>query len=694
MIVIGLMSGTSADGIDAAAVEIAGAPPGLTWRLLAHVSQPHPAALRQAIFAAFNPQTGTVDRLCELNYALGRAFAAAALAVIDAAGLRPEQAALIGSHGQTVWHAPGGAEPATLQLGEAALIAEMVGAPVVSNFRARDIAAGGQGAPLVAYVDQLLFTHPTRARGLQNIGGIANVTYLPAAGDAGAPLAFDTGPGNMLIDELARRATGGAWTFDRDGVLARRGRVDAALLAELLQEPYLALPPPKTTGRELFGVQYAARVWDKGTARGLAPADIIATATRFTAASIVDAYRRHLPRMPDEVVLSGGGAQNPALLAALRDLLAPLPLLTSGDLGLPPEAKEALAFAVLAYETWAGRPGNLPGATGARRPVVLGAITPGRPLTSAARVERPALSQAARPAAADLPITEARNPATAEIDALTTLEMVRIIHAEDGRVAEALGAQLPVIAAAIDAIAGRMRAGGRLIYVGAGTSGRLGVLDASECPPTFNTLPGQVVGIIAGGRRALTDAVEGAEDDTAAGQADLRALGLNGQDCVVGIAASGQTPYVLAALAAARAAGALTISIACNHPSPMAEAADIAIPLIVGPEVITGSTRLKAGTAQKMALNMLSTGVMVRLGKTLGNLMVDVQTTNQKLRARAQRIVASACGITPADAAALLDACAGETKVAIVCQLAGVAPDEARRRLAAADGVVRAALWP
>ncbi len=293
---------------------------------------------------------------------------------------------------------------------------------------------------------------------------------------------------------------------------------------------------------------------------------------------------------------------------------------------------------------------------------------------------------------ADLWITEARNPATNHIDTLPTLEMVRLINAEDARVAPAVTAELPAIAQAIDRIAERMRAGGRLIYIGAGTSGRLGVLDAAECPPTFSVPADRVVGLIAGGRRALYESVEGAEDDPDAGARDVAELGVGPADSVVGIAASGRTPYVLGGLAEARRRGALVIGLACNRPCPLEELADIMIAPLVGPEVITGSTRLKAGTAQKMVLNMLSTGVMIRLGKTFGNLMVDVQPTNSKLRARARRIVASACNLPADEAAALLERCGGEVKTAIVCALLGVTADEARQRLAAAGGVIRQAI--
>ncbi len=288
--------------------------------------------------------------------------------------------------------------------------------------------------------------------------------------------------------------------------------------------------------------------------------------------------------------------------------------------------------------------------------------------------------------------TEARNERTAAIDLLATVEMVQLIHAEDAKVASAVATELPQIAAAIDAIAARMRQGGRLIYLGAGTSGRLGVLDAAECPPTFGTPPELVVALIAGGRSALTDAVEGAEDDAEAGARDVTALQIEARDSIVGIAASGETPYVLGGMRVARACGALVVSLACNRPSSLEELADIAIAPIVGPEVITGSTRLKAGTGQKQVLNMISTGVMVRLGKTFGNLMVDVQPTNAKLRRRAVRIIAQACGVPIEEAEMTLSAADGNVKVAIIITLAGVSPSEARQRLAVAGGVVRQAL--
>ena len=291
-------------------------------------------------------------------------------------------------------------------------------------------------------------------------------------------------------------------------------------------------------------------------------------------------------------------------------------------------------------------------------------------------------------------LTEGRNPRTLDLDRLPTLDVLRLINAEDARVAPAVAVELARIAEAVDRVAERMQAGGRLIYIGAGTSGRMGVLDASEVPPTFGLSPEWVLARIAGGAKAITQTVEESEDDAAAGAAEIAALNVGPRDSVVGIAASGRTPYVLAALRAARERGALTVSLACNRPAPVEELADVAIAPLVGPEAVSGSTRMKAGTAQKMVLNMLSTGVMVRLGKTFSNLMVDMRASNLKLRARALRMVAVATGQPEAAAAEALAACDGEVKTAIVTLLANVTPAEARRRLAESQGRVRAALEP
>jgi len=292
----------------------------------------------------------------------------------------------------------------------------------------------------------------------------------------------------------------------------------------------------------------------------------------------------------------------------------------------------------------------------------------------------------------ELPDTERANPASTDLDRLSALEMVKLMNREDAGVARAVAEQATAIAEAIDVVAARLAAGGRLVYAGAGTSGRLGVLDAAECPPTFSADPSQVRGIIAGGTRALTVAVEGAEDSALQGGEDLRAIDIGPKDAVVGITASGTTPYVSGALERAREQGAATIALVCNTGSPLAAVADVAIEVVTGPEVLAGSTRLKAGTATKMVLNMLSTGAMVRLGKTYGNLMVDLQATNDKLRTRARRIVAAATGLDDAAAARLLDEAGGEVKTAVVMHALGVPAGQARRRLADAEGRLRQAL--
>ncbi|WP_338672024.1 N-acetylmuramic acid 6-phosphate etherase [Streptomyces sp. SCSIO 30461] len=288
--------------------------------------------------------------------------------------------------------------------------------------------------------------------------------------------------------------------------------------------------------------------------------------------------------------------------------------------------------------------------------------------------------------------TEAYRPELAEIDRLPTYEIARIMNGDDRSVPGAVAAQLPAIVAAIDATAERMARGGRLVYAGAGTAGRIGVLDASECPPTFNTGPDEVIGLIAGGSDALTCAVEGAEDSVELAVRDLEGIGLGADDTVVGVSASGRTPYALGAVEHARAAGALTIGLSCNSGSALAAAADHGIEVVVGPELLTGSTRLKAGTAQKLVLNMLSTITMIRLGKTYGNLMVDVRASNDKLRARSRRIVSLATGAPVEEVEAALTAADGEVKPAILMLLADVDAPTATARLDKASGHLRAAL--
>jgi anhydro-N-acetylmuramic acid kinase len=383
------MSGTSMDGIDAALLELDGVPSDADWSLLAFRSAPYEDAQRTRIKRCV--EGGTPELLCALHAELGEWLGDATLALLDEAGVEAAEVAAVGSHGHTVWHIPpnGAHRGSTLQLGDPATIAERTGLDVVADFRTRDMAAGGQGAPLVPFADRILFALPGRKRALQNIGGIANVTWLPARGADEPLLAFDTGPGNALLDLAAERATEGRLRCDVDGRLAARGRVDAALLERLLSDPFFAQEPPRSTGRERFGHALLERVVAERVPRDEgAWADLIATLTAFTARAIGDAYRRWvLPRGLDEVVITGGGAKNPALVEAIRAELAPVWLGGADALGLDPDAREAAAFAVLAWAHLLGAAGNVPEATGARGPRVLGSLTPGR---ASGRVAAPA----------------------------------------------------------------------------------------------------------------------------------------------------------------------------------------------------------------------------------------------------------------------------------------------------------------
>jgi len=354
--VAGVMSGTSLDGIDVAIVEIH------LHRIstIGFQSTPYSEKVRRAILAVSNTTT-TTREISLLNFRLGELYARAVLRACRSFG----QVRLIGCHGQTIYHKGGSS---TLQIGEAAVIAERTGIPVVSDFRKRDMAAGGQGAPLVPYLDYVLFRHPRRTRVALNIGGIANITVLPAGAAREEVVAFDTGPGNMVIDALAAEYTGGKQNFDRGGRIAARGRVDLALLHRLLAEPYYRKPPPKSAGREQYGAEFVAAL--KQTELSLP--DLIATATALTAASIAAAVARFAPT---ELIVSGGGTNNPQILGYLAGFLPGVAISTSADYGVATNAKEAIAFAALAYETWRRRPSNLPSATGARRAVVLGKLT-------------------------------------------------------------------------------------------------------------------------------------------------------------------------------------------------------------------------------------------------------------------------------------------------------------------------------
>jgi len=398
--VAGLMSGTSADGVDAAIVDIR----GREVRVLAFETYPYRAALRGEVLRLCRPESARLDAICHYNHLLGEVFAEAVIRLCSESGIALNSIDLIGSHGQTIYHNPNGGRYAgrvvrsTLQIGEPSVIAQRTGITTVADFRPRDMAAGGEGAPLVPYADYILFSDRRLIRAVQNIGGIANVTFLPACrvgcahrvprngrqmvGTAHPTntdvLAFDTGPGNMVIDGVMRLITKGKRSYDRGGEVAGRGGVDESLLREMLRHPFFRRRPPKSTGREQFGQQYCEWLYDKAHRKGLMPEDIVATATAFTASTITSAYRRFLPTMPDEMILCGGGAHNATLVRTLQSELEGVRIRATNEFGIDVDAKEAVSFAILAYATIKGVPNNIPRVTGASEPVVLGKIVPGR----------------------------------------------------------------------------------------------------------------------------------------------------------------------------------------------------------------------------------------------------------------------------------------------------------------------------
>jgi len=387
MRVIGMMSGTSADGIDVVLARLSGAPPSISAKLEGHHHVPFPARLREAILRIANGAPTTTKEISSLNFVLGEEFVRAVLAACRQWRLPFTKIDLIGSHGQTIFHQGLASRDrgtrcvaSTLQIGEPSIIAERTGVTTVADFRPADMAAGGQGAPLVPFVDYLLYRHAKRGRVALNIGGIANVTVIPAGARAQDVFAFDTGPGNMIVDALVESFTRGRQRYDRDARMALRGKTISALLQKMMREPYLRKAPAKTTGREQFGRGYAEEILAWGKRHRARPEDLVRTATLFTSLSIVDAFRGFiLPRARvNEMIVAGGGARNPLMIAQLAAGLPGVEMIPADRFGVRAEAKEAFAFAVLAYEAFHGRTNNLPSATGARHAAVLGKLVNGR----------------------------------------------------------------------------------------------------------------------------------------------------------------------------------------------------------------------------------------------------------------------------------------------------------------------------
>jgi len=378
MRVAGLMSGTSVDGVDVAVVDIT----KQKVHLLAFDVFPYPPALRREILRLCRPESAQLDNICHYNFVLGEVFADAIIKLCHKSSISLSSIDLVGSHGQTIYHNPRGKRysrttiGSTLQIGEPSVIAQRTGITTVADFRPRDMAAGGEGAPLVPYADYFLFGRSRLSSAVQNIGGIANVTFLPRGCKQNDIIAFDTGPGNMVIDSIIRLISGGKQRLDLGGKMAAQGTVDKSLLNEMLRHPFLRRHPPKSTGREEFGVSFADKIYQNAAQKGLSDTDIVATVTAFTANSIARAYHQFLPTIPDEVILCGGGSHNNTLVEMLRSELPNAKMLSTEDFGIGVDAKEAVSFAILAWATIKGLTNNVPSVTGADRPVVLGKIIP------------------------------------------------------------------------------------------------------------------------------------------------------------------------------------------------------------------------------------------------------------------------------------------------------------------------------
>lgn len=562
--------------------------------------------------------------------ALTLAQAQAVRELVESAGLGLDRLGIVGFHGQTVLHrAPEAGRPGrTRQLGDGALMANALCVPVAFDFRSNDVAAGGQGAPLAPVYHAALLRSagvgPETA--VLNLGGVANVTAWD--GDGGLA-AFDTGPANAPLNDWVRRHALGE--MDRDGALAMAGTLDEERLAALLAHPYIARPYPKSLDRFDFSADMA---------QGMAPADGAALLTAFTAAAVGKGLDL-LPRRPQRLIVCGGGRRNPALMAALARH-AGVTVDPAEALGWRGDAIEAECFGFLAVRTLRGLAISFPGTTGAVRPLQGGRVAWPRPAT------------------------ERASPRFAGLETWPVPDLVAgMLEGQFGAIG-AVQAASGALTRAVEDAALRLKGGGRIVTLGAGTSGRIATQDAAELRPTFDWPAERTLTLMAGGPDALTTAQEGAEDAAGEAIAALDAHHVGPGDVVIGVAASGGTPFTLAGLHHARAMGALTIALFNSPRAPMSRAADHPILLDTGAEFIAGSTRMKAGTAQKAALNVLSTGIMIRLGYVWRGKMVEMRPTNAKLDTRAIEMVAELTGADTATARDALKSAGGTIKLAVV----------------------------
>ncbi|MBC7474112.1 MAG: anhydro-N-acetylmuramic acid kinase [Candidatus Sericytochromatia bacterium] len=684
--VIGLMSGTSLDGLDIALVEIYETRGNFHLKNTNFKTYLYDEQFKLKILKNLNLDTSKLDELSDLNFELGNFFAEKVIQFCHEENINISEIDLIGSHGQTFFHnIKNNHAMSTLQLADGSVIAQKTGVTTVSDFRPADIAMGGHGAPLVPFLDYALFKKLNKNIALQNIGGIANFTYISAHGDN--LIAFDTGPGNMIIDSLVKKLSDGLLSYDQDGQWAAKGQVNNDILNELLKNNYFDLKPPKSTGRELFGQQYSDIIYQSAKEKNILPEDLLATVTYFVAKTIFDSYNNFLPQLPEEIVVSGGGARNLTLMNNLKELFisskAKTKISTLEDYQINSDAKEAVAFALLAYCTVFGLTNNLPKATGAKENVIMGKISP-------AKNYNRILLKNNSDTLLNNEVTETRNILSYELDELNPIEIVELMNQNDYEVVNAVNNEKDHIAEVLEQIIISLESGGKLFYTGAGTSGRLGVLDASECPPTFKTDPELVQGIIAGGQKALTTAVEGAEDSGIQGRNDIKEK-ISAKDILIGISANGKAPYVMEALNEAKNIGAKTVLLTCNKLEKL-EFIDYIISVDVGAEILSGSTRLKAGTATKMVLNMFTTGAFAKLGKVYSNYMVDLNVSNKKLEKRAINIIKSITKIDQNEAENILNKADGSVKLALLMQIKNIEFNNAKTLLEKCQGSLRKAL--
>lgn len=671
---LGLMTGTSLDGIDAALVEAQGVANALTARVVGHVEH-ELGAVASVLRAAASGEPLPAIEFLRAGRTLGERHAQVAEDCVRKHLPAGERLSLVAAHGQTICHAPG--EGLSWQLLDPGPLAERLAVPVVWDLRQADLLAGGQGAPITPLADAALYGAPREPALVVNLGGIVNATWLP--GQTREPRGGDVCPCNLLLDGLVERLVPGVG-FDESGRRAARGTLSETRMAELMQTP--GFSSGGTLGREQVAAPMLAG-FCAGVTGDQAVCNVLADAVEAIARTLAAAAATW---PTGRVILAGGGVRNRALVEAIRRVLAPRPVVLSDEVGVPSQAREAAGMAVLGLRSLDAAPATVPAITGASRPTVAGRWC------HPASVTAPK-NPGPEPAAAAHSSPEEALPGAERLDALPTGELLAFLHGQDFVAAAAVTPLLPALEGLVEEAAAALDAGRRLVYLGAGTSGRLGVLDASELPPTFSADPSEVLAFIAGGDGALRKSAEGAEDDPAGAHAWLTEHRIGRGDVVVGIAASGTTPVVLGGLAWARDAGASTALLCCANP-PEGHAAGRVLRLATGAEAISGSTRMKAGTATKLTLNLLSTAVMVRRGKVWGGWMVDVKATNAKLRRRAVRILGESVGLSDSDAHELLSRAKGRVKLALAMHATGQSAEVAARRLDDVNGRLRELCGP